>query len=252
MAIQGTRTLILAAGTLAVLALSSCGIRIPVDSSSRAVPVSKPAATRSATAPADPHVLVWLIADKYHTGMVFPYDWLLDSGFIPPEGFGKARYVTMSWGNRDAYSEQGIDTKWKMFRVLFTPTPSVMELIPSDWNVTEVLPDQRIWRKLVERDRGPQLAAFLNGCSVKEASGHPKVVCPSSWGKGVQLEGSHPYFIPRVCNVWTVQTIEALGGEINPWLALTADGLARHAEDPRNGFEQVWPGGGKPTLPVDP
>jgi predicted ATPase len=37
----------------------------------------------------------------------------------------------MSWGNRDAYSKAGIDNWWKMFRVLFTPTPSVMELIAS-------------------------------------------------------------------------------------------------------------------------
>ena len=45
------------------------------------------AATRHA-APRDPDVLVWLIADRYHTGMVFPYDWLLESGFVPPAGFG--------------------------------------------------------------------------------------------------------------------------------------------------------------------
>ena len=75
------------------------------------------------------------------------------------------------------------------------------------------------------------------------------MVCESSWGRGVQLESRYPYFIPRVCNVWTVQAIECLGGEINPWLALTADGLAREAEKPRNGFELIWPGGGVPVRP---
>ena len=61
----------------------------------------------------------------------------------------------------------------------------------------------------------------------------------------MQLESRHPYFIPRVCNVWTVQTIEALGGEINPWMALTANGLAREAEKPPNDFELIWPGTGE-------
>ena len=70
------------------------------------------------------------------------------------------------------------------------------------------------------------------------------MVCESSWGKGVQLESRYPYFIPRVCNVWTVQTIECLGGRINPWFALTADGLIGQAEKPPNDFEQIWPGGG--------
>nr|MCU0750357.1 DUF2459 domain-containing protein [Akkermansiaceae bacterium] len=198
----------------------------------------------------EPHVLVWLVADKYHTGMVFPYDWLIESGFIPPEGFGNPKFVTMSWGNRNAYSKEGIDTKWKMFRVLFTPTPSVMEMIPANYNIAEVCPHQRIWRKLVERRHGPKLADFLNKCSVKDASGRPVVVCESSWGKGVQLESSHSYFIPRVCNVWTVQTIECLGGDINPWLALTADGLIRSAEQPPNDFEQIWPGGGMPPSSI--
>lgn len=232
--------------------LSSCGIRLPIQPSADAcikrVPVrlENPAKTKEK----DPHVLVWLVADKYHTGMVFPYDWLIESGFIPPEGFGNPKFVTMSWGNRNAYSKEGIDTKWKMFRVLFTPTPSVMEMIPANYNIAEVCPHQRIWRKLVERSHGPKLADFLNKCSVKDASGRPVVVCESSWGKGVQLESSHSYFIPRVCNVWTVQTIECLGGDINPWFALTADGLIRSAEKPPNDFEQIWPGGGMPPSSV--
>lgn len=234
----------------AIVLLGSCGIRLPVDSKggrpgARRIPVKLE--SQPAHPARDPDVLVWLIADKYHTGMVFPYDWLVESGFVPPAGFQNTRYVTMSWGNRDAYSKEGINTKWKLFRVLFTPTPAVMELIPSDWSVAEVLPDQRIWRKLVPRDRGPALAHFLNQCSATGADGRPLVVCPSSWGEGVQLESKHPYFIPRVCNVWTVQSIEALGGDLNPWFALTADGLIRQAEKPPNHFELIWPGGGKPV-----
>ena len=234
----------LAAGVVAMALLGSCGIRLPVRPASvqrvkvrLEPPPAKPAQ--------DPDVLVWLIADTYHTGMVFPYEWLEESGFVPPANFGKPRYVTMSWGNRHAYSKEGIDNAWKIFRVIFTRTPSVMELIPAEWNVAEVCPQQRIWRKLVPRDRGPALAAFLNACSAKGADGKPRVIGESSWGKGVQLESPHRYFIPRVCNVWTVQTIECLGGEINLWLALTADGLAHEAVKPPNNFELIWSGRAK-------
>jgi hypothetical protein len=235
----------------AVLLSSSCGIRLPVKVCPPARTERVPASVGhgSPNPPAipqrDPDVLVWLIADKYHTGMVFPYDWLLESGFVPPEDFPNPRYVAMSWGNTDAYSEEGIHSPLQWCRVLLTPTPSVMELIAVDWDVAEVLPHQRIWRKLVPRDRGPALAAFLNQCSTTGPDGRPEVVRPSSWGRGVQLHGRYHYFIPRVCNVWTVQTIEALGGELNPWFSLTADGLIREAEKQPNGFEQIWPGGGR-------
>lgn len=235
-----TALLKLMATTMVVSLATSCSLRLPTHKNATTPPpVSSPKAT---TPPKEPDVLVWMIADKWHTGMVFPYDWLLDSGFVPPAGFGNPKYVTMSWGNTDAYSPEGIGSKWNLLRVIFTPTPAVMELIPSNWHVAEVLPQQRIWRKLTPRDKGPALAEFLNKCSVTDAAGRPKVVRPSSWGKGVQLESAHRYFIPRVCNVWTAQALEAIGCEVTPFLGLTANSLARQAENPPNNLELIWPG----------
>jgi hypothetical protein len=251
---SGSMTARLASGVLFCALATSCSLRLPVEPPPHqrvevacAVTTPPPAAEAEIDPASPPDLLVWMLADSWHTGMVFPYDWLLDSGFIPPAGFGNPRYVALSWGNRDAYSEAGFDHPWKVFRVLFTPTPSVMELIPIHWDVAEVSPGQRIWRKLVPRDRGPAVAHFLNQCSAVGEDGRPIVVTRSSWGAGVQLECRHPYFIPRVCNVWTAQLIEAMGGEVNPWLGLTAEGLIRQAEKPPNGFELIWPGTGIET-----
>jgi hypothetical protein len=190
----------------------------------------------------DPDVLVWIVAEKLHTGMVFPYDWLIESGFIPPAGFGSPKYVTLSWGDRTAYVEKGLHTPWKFFKALFLPTPSVMELIPVYYNVVDVCPHQRVLRKLVPRERGKYLADFLNDCSRMDADGRPIVCGTSSWGGGLLLESRHIYFVPRTCNVWTVQATDALGCCINPWLAISADGLIKQAEKPNNGFEKVWSG----------
>ena len=224
--------------------LSSCGIRLP-----DVPPVTYRAETHRPNflpgkGKKEPDVLVWLIADELHTGMVFDYDWLLESGFIPPDGFGQPKYVTLSWGNRTAYVEKGLHSPGKFAMAMFTRSPSVMELIPANWNVVDVCPHQRIWRKIVARGRGEDLAAFLNDCSDHTADGKPIVCGTSSWGGGVLLESRHVYFLPRVCNVWTVQVIESLGGKMNPWLAVMADGLIRQAEKPPNDFEQIWWGGG--------
>lgn len=236
---------------LVTACLASCSLRMPIEEAPlRRMEVSIDTTTPPA-APRDPDVLVWMISDRYHTGLVVPYDWLLDSGFVPPPGFGQPPYVAMSWGNRDAYSAEGFDHPWKVFRVLFTPTRSVMELIPVDWDVAEVIPQQRIWRKLVPRERGPALAHFLNQCGKPGDDGRPIVVCKSSWGQGVQLECRHSYYIPRVCNVWTLQALECVGCDFNAWLGLTASGLIHQAEKPANGLELIWPGGGTPENPTD-
>ncbi|MEO8616720.1 MAG: DUF2459 domain-containing protein [Luteolibacter sp.] len=232
------------AGTiLAASFLSSCGIRLPdVPAPTHARGGQKSYVSNQGK---DPDLLVWLIADDLHTGMVFDYAWLTESGFIPPTGFGHPKFVTLSWGDKTAYVEKGLHTPWKFFRAIFTPTPSVMELIPANWNVAEVCPHQRIWRKLVPRECGQDLAAFLNDCSRMGADGKPQVAGTSSWGSGVLLESRHVYFAPRMCNTWTSQAIESLGGKINPWLGITADGVIRQAEKPPNDFEQIWWGNGE-------
>ena len=229
---------------LVLLACASC-IRIPPPPASAIHPVqvaASPPATKSNAPARDPDVMVWLLADNLHTAMVFPYDWLLESGFNAPAGLGHPSYVTLRWGERTAYVQKAWLNPWQVCRAFFTPSPSVMEIIPINWYVVDVCKHQRVWRKLVPRERGPQLAAFLNHVCRSGPDGRPIVIGPSSWGKGFLLEGQFTYYLPRICNVWTAQTIEACGGEMNPWLALTANGLIRQAERPRNGFENVWRG----------
>ncbi len=227
--------------------LGACGVRLPnTPQPAYQASFRTQVSSSSETSPArEPDVLVWLIADKLHTGMVFRYDWLLESGYIPPDGFGNPEFVTLSWGDETAYQEKGLHSPGKFFRALFTPTSSVMELIPADWSVVEVCIHQRIWRKLVARERGRDLAAFLNDCSQMGPDVKPVVCGTSSWGGGVLLKSRHLYFTPRMCNTWTSQAIESLGGNINPWLAITADGLIRQAEAPPNDFEQIWWGAAK-------
>ena len=90
---------------------SSCGIRLPnVPTPILQVKVRVPIPKQ------DPDVLVWLISDEFHTGMVFQYDWLIENGFIPPVGFGNPKYVTLSWGNRTAYVEKGLHSPTKFLR----------------------------------------------------------------------------------------------------------------------------------------
>jgi hypothetical protein len=189
-----------------------------------------------------PEVQVWMLADKLHTGMVFPYDWLLESGFIPPENFPKAKYVTLSWGDRMAYMNQRWLTVPEVVKAIFLPSPSVMELIPINWNIAEVSPNQQIWMKSIPREYGPRVASFLNHCTVTGPNGRPVVAGESSWGGGVLLESPQAYYFPRICNVWTGQALEACGAKINPVMSIHRDLLAREAE--RNGFAQVWDGSG--------
>lgn len=244
-----------AACLVAAAACSACSIRVPVPTAAERVPVAiRQPAVREVKVPAarDPDVLVWLLADELHTGMVFPYDWLLESGFRPPKGFPKARYVTLSWGNREAYVQEAWLTPGQAVRALCWPSPSVMELIPFDYEVVEVCPYQRVWRKLVSRERGPAVASFLNGCARQGPDGRPWSVGKSSWGSGVLLDSPHSYFLPRICNIWTLQAMEACGCVIHPWGGLTASGVIRQAEKPRNGFEKIWDAYATETPPTTP
>lgn len=193
-----------------------------------------------------PEVQVWLIADKLHSGMVFEYDWLIESGFIPPKDFPDCKYVTFSWGDRMAYINKRWLTAPEIVKAIFLPSRSVMECIPIQWNVTEVSPNQNIWMKSIPREQGPHVAAFLNHCTIIGADGYPKDAGESSWGGGVLLESPHTYYFPRICNVWTGQALEACGADVNPIMAIHRDLLVIEAE--RNGFAHIWDGSGNKSM----
>ena len=105
--------------------------------------------------------------------MVFEYDWLIESGFIPPENFPDCKYVTFSWGDRMAYVNKRWLTAPEIVKAIFLPSSAVMECIPINWNVTEVSPNQHIWMKSIPRQQGPQVAAFLNHCTIPGENGKP-------------------------------------------------------------------------------
>ncbi|MFT4176063.1 MAG: DUF2459 domain-containing protein [Luteolibacter sp.] len=228
--------------------LTSCGFfRLPDPSPEfrqahfQRVAVSQRATASKKQPPKDPDVLIWLIADNLHTGLVFPYDWLLESGFIPPKNFGNPRFVTLSWGNRTAYVERGLDTIGEVLTALFTNSPAVMELIPVDYEVVDQCPHQRIYRKLVPREKGPELALFLNWCSAQDPEGRPIVCGTSSWGDGLLLESRHTYYLPRICNIWTMQAMESIGDRMRYIPSTLADGVIYQATRQKgNPYEQIW------------
>lgn len=191
-----------------------------------------------------PEVQVWMLADKIHTGMVFPYDWLIESGFIPPENFPECRYVTLSWGDHNAYVNQRWLKPSEVIHAIFLPSPAVMECIPINWEVAEVSPNQQIWMKSIPRERGPYVASFLNHCTIPDPHGRPSVAGPSSWGNGMLLHSPQSYYFPRICNVWTGQALEACGADINPIMSIHRDLLVKEIE--QNGFSRVWDGSGTP------
>ena len=222
---------------LVLLPLASCTLRLPEPEG----PVQRVPVSRAAARPVE-RVKIHIIATNIHTGVVFPYDWLIESGFHPPAGFGHPKFVTMSWGDRTAYVQQRWLTPWEVFDAFVIGTPSVMEIIPFDWNVTDVCLHQRIYEGTVRRDRGPYVAAFLNHCARTDAAGHPVIIGPSSWGDGKLIDCRYQYYFPRICNVWTSQVLQAAGLHISSSRAVMAGWLLSQAEAPENGFRRIWNG----------
>ena len=107
-------------------------------------------------------------------------------------------------------------TPMEVVKAIFLPSRSVMECIPINWEVPEVSPNQHIWMKSIPRERGPEVASFLNHCTIPDANGKPTIAGEASWGKGVLLDSPQSYYFPRICNVWTGQVLEATGAKIIP------------------------------------
>lgn len=229
---------------LPALLLASCALHLPAPEAARArVSTSggSPALSRAVAAREDT-VEIHLLADNLHTALVFDLKWLEESGYVKPPEIGDHKYVAMSWGDEVAYVQQRWLSPIQVFRALCTPSPSVMEIIPFDWKVPEVCPNQRVFIADVPRSAGPALAAFLNACAAKKPDGTPVTIAPSSWGEGrlIRCPENYSYYFPRICNVWTAQALQSCGYTIHTPAALSAGGIVRQAMAEKNGFRKIW------------
>lgn len=233
------RLLLLAGSSL--FFFSSCAVRMPS-------PAAPPPVASERTIPketvAQGKVAVYLIADSLHTSLAVPYDWLLEHGYKAPRGMkfpqGPMRYVVMSWGDRVAYVQRRWLRPGEVFHALCMPSESVTEIIPISWKVEEVCFQQRIYRKEISRHQGRALASFLNGSNRMDESGSPRIIGASTWGQGYLLDCQYSYYFPRICNVWTGQSLEACGLTISMKSAISANGLIRQAE--KQGFVLIHEG----------
>ncbi len=236
---RGPRT----AAMLAAAAVCGSCLRLPDAPATGGKHEVQPVAAGSAEpARGDSTVPVWIVGTGIHTALVFPYHWLLESGFVPPAGLGKPEYVTMSWGDEVAYVQEAWLNPAQVFNALCRPTPSVMEIIPVPGDVALASTsgnNNKIWLGRVPHRNGPRLAAFLNHMSVTGADGRPLVIGPSSWGEGFLLKSRHSYYFPRICNVWSAQALEACGCGMNALVALATPGVVHQAG--ACGFKRITP-----------
>jgi hypothetical protein len=220
--------------------LASCAMNLPEPAG-----ISSRMETRSMTVAAEEErVEMYLLSDNLHTALVFDLKWLEESGYVKPPEIGNVPHVTMSWGEKTAYTQKRWLNPLQVFKALCTPSDSEMEIIPIDWKVNEVCHHQTGYVAKVERSRGPALAAFLNACAEKGPDGKPVTIGESSWGGGrlIQCPDNYSYYCPRICNVWTAQALGQCGFDVTTPGAVSASGLVRQATREKNGFVKAWDG----------
>ncbi|WP_353566365.1 DUF2459 domain-containing protein [Haloferula sargassicola] len=185
-------------------------------------------------------VPVVVFADSLHTGLILDLKWLRQHGYVPPKEIGDLRWAAFSWGDETAYVQKEWLTPGQVIHALALPSNSVMEVIAFDYNIPNVCHHQRLYQGFTTESAGDELAAYLNFSTVRDAAGVPDTLGPSSWGGGQMVRSPHSYYFPRICNVWTVEALNAAGFRFHRWTGLSADGVVRQATSKRNGFAQIW------------
>lgn len=226
---------------LAVILLSSLllpGCMIAFPHERERVTVQRMEVSREVAEPRTVPVVVF--ADELHTGLILDLRWLRRHGYVPPREIGDHRWAAFSWGDEAAYVQKQWLTPAQVIQALALPSSSVMEIIPIDYNIPNVCHHQRLYQGFTTESAGTELAAYLNFSSIRGEDGRPSSLGPSSWGGGQMVRSPHSYYFPRICNVWTVEALNAAGFDFRRWTGLSADGVVRQATARRNGFAQIW------------
>ncbi|MBB5352173.1 hypothetical protein HNR46_002416 [Haloferula luteola] len=218
------------------LLLPGCMIAFPKDREREAV--RREEVARPADEPRTVPVVIF--ADRLHTGVILDLRWLRRHGYVPPEEVKSYRWAAFSWGDETAYVQKEWLTPGQVFQAFALPSRSVMEIIAFDYNIPEVCHHQRLYQGFTTEAAGEDIAAYLNFTTLRDAQGVPSVLGPSSWGGGEMVRSPHSYYFPRICNVWTVEALDAAGFEFHRWTGLSAAGVIRQATARKNGFAQIW------------
>ena len=218
------------------LFLQSCMIAFPKNR--ERVSVHRASVSRQVDEPRTVPVVVF--ADKLHTGLILNLRWLRRNGYVPPAEVGDREWAAFSWGDETAYVQKEWLTPGQVIQALALPSHSVMEVIAFDFNIPNVCHHQRLYQGFTTESAGEELAAYLNFTTLRNDDGSPSTLGPSSWGGGRMVRSPHSYYFPRICNVWTVEALNAAGFRFHRITGLSADGVVRQAEASRNGFAQIW------------
>ncbi len=174
---------------------------------------------------------IYIVAHKWHTGIVVSADQLGELGFVK-DHFKSSKFYEFGWGDEDFYQAEEA-TSLMAVKALFVPTDSVMHVIALPTSPPQYFPENRMAKVELSSKALGKLTKSLSNSFKKDQKGRALLIKRedknSIMGKFFVGEGT--YSMMNTCNTWTVGALDEAGVPIRTFFTLTVGSVLDQVEE---------------------
>lgn len=178
----------------------------------------------------DDTVSVYLVKQRWHTGIVIRTT-DMDTSFFQEAGlFKKFRYIDAGWGDDEFYRHPDFDLELAI-KALFVNTPSTIRIEGFNFEIGKYIDLSDIGFEIkLGRDEFNKLCGFISATFEKDERGLPQIIESHYNGNITFYKARWKYNLFNTCNTWVSAAFGKAGMEIDKKVIL-AEQLFREIED---------------------
>jgi uncharacterized protein (TIGR02117 family) len=168
-------------------------------------------------------VSIYLVKQRWHTGVVFsPAD--ADSSFFPEvKLFKNFKYIDVGWGDDEFYRHPDFDAALA-FKALFYSTPTVLRVEGFNFDIMKYIGYSDIGYEVkLDRRTFDKLTLFISSTFYKDNSSNVDIVEKRYSGNITFYRALGRYTAFNTCNTWVAKAFDSAGIEIKKSVILAEE-----------------------------
>jgi len=169
---------------------------------------------------------VYLIKNRWHTGLIFRVDELSLRNVEALRLFRDMKYVDIGWGDKDFYQSPKDFDLYLAFKALFLPTESVVRIEGYNYEIDDIISYSDFCIKFELADNNlKKLLNFIDSSFSRNIQNKLIITLKKSGANVIFFKSKYTYHIFETCNKWIAKGLVAAGYDISPTWVITAENL---------------------------
>ncbi|MCL5991846.1 MAG: DUF2459 domain-containing protein [Bacteroidetes bacterium] len=169
---------------------------------------------------------VYLIKNRWHTGLIFKVDDLSIKNMEALRLFRNMKYVDIGWGDKDFYQSPKDFDLYLAFKALFIPTESIVRIEGYNYDIEDIISYSDFCIKFQMKEKKlTNLLKFIDSSFARNNQNKLIVTMRKAGSSIFFFKSKYSYHLFETCNKWVAKGMAAAGYDVSPAWIITAENL---------------------------